>query len=127
MLHEFKEFINRGNVLDMAVGVLIGGALSTLVKSLTSNLLNPLISIFLGSIDLSAIKFRLGSALFTVGNFLNDVISFIIIAFIVFLIVKFFNHFRKEKKEDGSISPTEQYLKEIRDLLQQSKTDTPEK
>lgn len=127
MLHEFKEFINRGNVLDMAVGVLIGGALSTLVKSLTSNLLNPLISIFLGSIDLSAIKFRIGSALFTVGNFLNDVISFIIIAFIVFLIVKFFNHFRKEKKESGSISPTEQYLKEIRDLLQQSKTDTPEK
>ncbi|KRK38023.1 hypothetical protein FC62_GL000792 [Amylolactobacillus amylotrophicus DSM 20534] len=111
----------------MAVGVLIGGALSTLVKSLTSNLLNPLISIFLGSIDLSAIKFRIGSALFTVGNFLNDVISFIIIAFIVFLIVKFFNHFRKEKKDAGSISPTEQYLKEIRDLLQQSKTDTPEK
>lgn len=121
MLHEFKEFINRGNVLDMAVGVLIGGALATLVKSLTENLLNPLISIFLGSIDLSAIKFKVGSAMFTIGNFLNDVISFIIIAFIVFLIVKFFNHFRREKKEADSSSPTEQYLREIRDLLAKEK------
>lgn len=121
MLHEFKEFINRGNVLDMAVGVLIGGALATLVKSLTENLLNPLISIFLGSIDLSAIKFKVGSAMFTIGNFLNDVISFIIIAFIVFLIVKFFNHFRREKKKADSSSPTEQYLRDIRDLLAKEK------
>lgn len=105
----------------MAVGVLIGGALATLVKSLTENLLNPLISIFLGSIDLSAIKFKVGSAMFTIGNFLNDVISFIIIAFIVFLIVKFFNHFRREKKKADSSSPTEQYLREIRDLLAKEK------
>ena len=121
MLKEFKEFISRGSVLDMAVGVIIGSALTAVVKSLTDTLLNPFIGLFLGSVDLSAIKFTVGSANFRVGTFLNSVISFLIISFVVFLLVKFVNRFRrKEEVVEETPEPTdsEKYLKEIVELLQ---------
>lgn len=85
MLKEFKEFIARGNVMDLAVGVIIGAAFTAIVKSLVSDLINPLIGIFLGKIDLSNLVFSIGSAHFRYGSFLNEVINFLIIAFVVFL------------------------------------------
>lgn len=123
MLKEFKQFISRGNVLDLAIGVLIGSAFSGIVTSLTKNLLNPFIGLFLGQIDLSNLHFSIGSANFLVGQFLNDVIAFLITAFVVFLIAKAFNSFRKKEEEKPKAAPKpsqeEVYLQEIRDLLKQ--------
>ncbi|MEL1206230.1 large conductance mechanosensitive channel protein MscL, partial [Staphylococcus epidermidis] len=86
----------RGNVLDMAVGVILGAALKSIVDSLTKNLINPIISLFVGQVDLSGIALTIPGtkAVFKIGNFLNDVINFLIIAFVVFLIVKGFNKLR---------------------------------
>ncbi len=120
MLKEFKEFISKGSVLDMAIGVITGGALTALVGSLTKNILNPFISLFVGQMDLSAIKFTIGAATFTLGNFLNDLITFIIVSFVVFLIVKFANSMRpKEDEAPTGPTVTEATLAEIRDLLKQ--------
>ena len=79
MLKEFRQFIMRGNVLDLAVGVIIGSAFTGLVTSLTKNLINPILSIFAGKTDLSGLSVTLLGAKFTYGNFLNDVINFLII------------------------------------------------
>jgi large conductance mechanosensitive channel len=127
MIKEFKEFIMRGNVLDMAIGVIIGAAFKSIVDSLTTNLINPIIAMFVGSIDLSGIYFTINNAKFKVGAFLNDVINFFIIAIIVFLIVKGFNKLRDLGAKPGEESddeitpvqtPEEAVLVEIRDLLQ---------
>ena len=125
MIKEFKEFIMRGNVLDMAVGVILGAALKSIVDSLTKNLINPIISLFVGQVDLSGIALTIPGtkAVFKIGNFLNDVINFLIIAFVVFLIVKGFNKLRdmgkKTAEEEAQVVETKEevYLKEIRDLL----------
>ncbi|MGJ5643875.1 large conductance mechanosensitive channel protein MscL [Latilactobacillus curvatus] len=126
MIKEFKEFIMRGNVLDMAVGVILGAALKSIVDSLTKNLINPIISLFVGQVDLSGIALTIPGtkAVFKIGNFLNDVINFLIIAFVVFLIVKGFNKLRDmgkktEEEEEAQVVETKEevYLKEIRDLL----------
>lgn len=121
MLNEFKKFISRGSVIDMAVGVLIGGAFNSLVKSLTKNILSPLLGLFSNSVNLSSIKFSVGAASFTVGNFLDDVIQFLIMMFVIFIIVKVFNRLRDmtshQEAEEEVIPADEQYLKEIRDLL----------
>ncbi|WP_461217946.1 large conductance mechanosensitive channel protein MscL [Lapidilactobacillus salsurivasis] len=122
MIKEFREFISRGSVIDMAIGVLIGGAFNGLVASLTKNVLSPLIGIFTRSVDLSSISFQVGAAKFTIGSFLNDVIQFLIMMFVIFLIVKSFNKLRdlttkQAEPEPEAIPADEQYLKEIRDLL----------
>lgn len=125
MIKEFKAFIMRGNVLDMAVGVILGAALKSIVDSLTVNLINPIIALFIGKVDLSGIALTIPGtkAVFKIGNFLNDIINFLIIAFIVFLIVKGFNKLRDMSKEPEETAeeavPTQEelYLKEIRDLL----------
>ena len=125
MIKEFKEFIMRCNVLDMAVGVFLGAALKSIVDSLTKNLINPIISLFVGQVDLSGIVLTIPGtkAVFKIGNFLNDVINFLIIAFVVFLIVKGFNKLRdmgkKTEEEEAQVVETKEevYLKEIRDLL----------
>ena len=90
MLKEFKEFALRGNVLDLAVGVIIGGAFQKLVTSLTTNLISPILGCFT-EVDFSGWKLTIGNLNLTYGAFITDVINFIIMAFIVFLIVKFMN------------------------------------
>ena len=90
MLKEFKEFALRGNVLDLAVGVIIGGAFQKLVTSLTTNLISPVLGCFT-EVDFSGWKLTIGNLNLTYGAFITDVINFIIMAFIVFLIVKFMN------------------------------------
>lgn len=119
MLKEFKDFIARGNVIDMAVGIIVGAAFTSIVKSLVTYLINPLIGLFIGKIDLSNIIFTVGSAQFKVGAFLNAVINFLIISFVVFLLVKAINRFRKkdDKKEENKPSIEAQYLKEIAETL----------
>ncbi|WP_057875226.1 large-conductance mechanosensitive channel protein MscL [Liquorilactobacillus aquaticus] len=119
MIKEFKEFIARGNVIDLAVGVIIGGAFTSIVKSLVDYLINPLIGIFIGGIDFSDWVFRVGDATFRFGSFINAVINFLIVAFIVFLLVKGVNRFliRKKEEEATVTTPEVQLLEEIRDLL----------
>ena len=120
MLKEFKQFIARGNVIDLAVGVIIGAAFTAIVKSLVKNLINPLIGLFIGRIDLSNLTLKVGEANFRYGSFLNSIINFLIISFIVFLIVKAVNKFTKKEEGETPAAPTEvDYLKEIRDLLKE--------
>ncbi|WP_295745521.1 large-conductance mechanosensitive channel protein MscL [uncultured Limosilactobacillus sp.] len=128
MLKEFKEFIARGNVMDMAVGIIVGSAFTTIVKDLVTYLINPLIGLFIGKIDLSNIAFSVGAAQFKVGSFLNAVINFLIISFVVFLLVKGVNHFsqKKEEPQEEVVSEEVQYLKEIAETLKQQKADQPQ-
>ncbi len=90
MIKEFKEFALRGNVLDLAVGVIIGGAFQKLVTSLTTNLISPILGCFT-EVDFTGWKLTIGNLNLTYGAFITDVINFVIMAFIVFLIVKFMN------------------------------------
>lgn len=124
MLKEFKEFISRGDVMDLAVGVIIGAAFTAIVNSLVTNLINPLIGLFIGKIDLSNLVLKIGDATFKYGEFINSVINFLIIAFIVFLLVKAINKImpkKKEEPEEEVPSQEEVYLREIRDLLAHQK------
>ncbi|NLT81282.1 MAG: large-conductance mechanosensitive channel protein MscL [Lactobacillus paracasei subsp. paracasei] len=119
MLKEFQKFIMRGNVLDLAVGVIIGSAFTGLVTSLTKNLINPILSMFAGKTDLSRLYFTILGAKFTYGNFINDVLNFLIIAFVVFLLVKGINRILPSKPAKPAGPTQEELLTEIRDLLKQ--------
>lgn len=124
MLSEFKTFIMRGNVLDLAVGVIIGGAFTGLVKSLTNNLITPIISFFTGGTsDLNNLQLVITKELtFKYGAFINDVINFLITAFVVFMIIKMVNRiFRTSKDEEVKVNPELEILTEIRDLLESQK------
>lgn len=110
MLSEFKLFIAQGNVLDLAVGVIIGAAFGKITTSLVEDILNPIIGLLLGGIDLSQLKIVLKEAVGTVpevairyGNFLNTLIQFLIIAWVIFMIVKGANHMRLSR----SLAPKE--------------------
>ena len=124
MLKEFREFIARGNAMDLAVGIIIGAAFTAIVSSLVEDLVNPLLGIFIGGIDFSAISFGVGDAQFMIGNFINAVIKFLIIAFVVFMLVRTINKISKLGKteeapvEEAPKGPTqEELLTEIRDAL----------
>ncbi len=120
ILQEFRDFISRGNVVDMAVGVIVGGAFSSIVKSLTTNLINPLLGLFVGKIDFSALVLTVEHTQFRFGSFINAIINFLIIAFIVFLLVKGINKIEKmagAKEKAATVDPQVAYLKDIRDLL----------
>jgi large conductance mechanosensitive channel len=99
MLKEFKTFIARGNVLDLAVGVVIGAAFTAIVGSLVEDLINPLIGLIVGGVDFSALSFGLGDAQFMYGKFINAVIKFLIVAWVVFLLVKAVNKLMPKKEE----------------------------
>lgn len=121
MVKEFKEFISRGNMMDLAVGFIIGAAFTAIVNSLVKDLINPLIGLFIGKIDLSNLKFTIGEAKFKYGSFLNAVINFLIIALVVFFLIKLVNKItpKKEVEEDPAPTNEEIYLRQIRDLLQE--------
>ncbi|HIW71785.1 MAG TPA: large-conductance mechanosensitive channel protein MscL [Candidatus Levilactobacillus faecigallinarum] len=124
MLKEFKEFIARGNVMDLAVGVIVGAAFTAIVNSLVKNLINPLLGIFVGSIDFSNLVLTVGDAHFRYGAFINSIINFLIIAFVVFLLIKFLNKLvpaKEEEEADPEPSAEERYLKEIVTLLKDEK------
>ena len=118
VIGEFKEFISHGNVLDLAVGVIIGGAFQSLVTSLTNNLISPILGC-LTEADFTSYSLKIGNLNLKYGAFITDVINFLIMAFVVFLIVKFMNKLvrKEEEKEEPKESNEEKLLKEIRDLL----------
>ena len=105
MLKEFKAFIMRGNVMDLAVGVIIGGAFGKIVSSLVSDILMPLIGLVIGGIDFSGLAFSLGSAKVTYGVFINNLIDFLIIAMVIFLLVKGINSLQR-KPVPAPVEPT---------------------
>jgi len=124
MLQEFKDFIAKGNVMDMAVGIIMGAAFTAIVTSLVDDLLNPIISLFMGGVDFSGMKYLLGdgegAASFNYGNFIMAIINFIIVAWVVFLLVKMVNRVKAEEEvvEEEPAGPSqEDLLGEIRDLL----------
>ncbi|WP_135450855.1 large conductance mechanosensitive channel protein MscL [Tabrizicola caldifontis] len=105
MLNEFKTFIARGNVLDLAVGVVIGAAFTAIVTSLVDDLINPLIGLIVGGIDFSSWGFAIGDAKFAIGSFINAVIKFLIVAWVVFLIVKAVNRLMPKKEAAPTAPP----------------------
>ncbi|MDR3365310.1 MAG: large-conductance mechanosensitive channel protein MscL [Clostridiales Family XIII bacterium] len=116
---EFKVFALRGNVMDMAVGVVIGAAFTGIINSLVKDIIMPIIGLFTGNLNFSnfAIKFGEDNSL-AYGAFIQAVLNFVLIAFVLFLVIKFFNKLRNEKKDDTPAAPAEiDILTEIRDLL----------
>lgn len=108
---EFKEFISRGNVIDMAVGMIIGAAFTAIVKSLVDDIFNPLLGLILGRVNLNELKVQLGNSesYLTYGNFINAIITFLLTAFALFFVVKFINGMRnigKKKVEEAPAAPT---------------------
>ncbi len=121
MLKEFGDFIKKGNVLDLAVAVIIGGAFGAIVTSLVNDLLMPLIGIILGGVDFTALALTVGSATLTYGNFIQAVINFLVIAFVIFLLVRQVKKLEKQEEAAPAAPPEpsaeEKLLTEIRDLL----------
>ena len=97
MLKEFREFAIRGNVIDLAVAVIIGGAFGKIVTSLVDDIIMPLIGLLIGGIDFKSLAFQIGSAKITYGAFIQNVVDFIIVAFVIFLIVRTMNRFKKQE------------------------------
>lgn len=121
MLKEFKKFATRGNIVDLAVGVVIGGAFQSIINSLVSDIIMPAVSIFTGKVDFSNMVFTVGGASIKYGNFITAIVNFLIIAFSIFLVIRYLNKLNKrmenikfgkiqfhknDKKEDASCVPT---------------------
>ena len=135
MLQEFKEFALRGNVVDMAVGIVIGAAFSTIVKSLVDDIVMPPIGVIVGGVDFSnifvalngesyaslAVAREAGAPTLNIGLFINNVISFLIVAFVLFMAIKAMNHLRRMQEEEPETEPPPlrevQLLEDIRDAL----------
>jgi len=120
MLREFRKFISRGSVLDLAVAVIIGGAFGAIINSLVNDLLMPVVGILLGGIDFTGLAIQVGEALLTYGNFIQAVINFLIISFFLFLVVRAANRLRRPAEAPAEPPPPPQdvvLLTEIRDLL----------
>ena len=118
---EFKAFISKGDVVSMAVGLMVGSAFTAIITALNAHILTPIIGIFMGGIDFADIIVQVGEAKLEVGLFIQAVINFFITAFVLFLVVKFFNSFKKKEEEKPAAPPAVpedvKLLTEIRDLL----------
>ncbi len=142
IIQEFKEFISRGNVIDLAVGVIIGSAFTSIVNSLVNDIVMPILSIILGRINLDGLKYVIAPAgentdetVLAYGSFLQSIVNFLIIAFVIFLVVKAINTLREKvdaaaKKneqekpaEEPKLSDEAALLTEIRDMLKNGKND----
>ena len=119
MIQEFKDFINRGNVLDLAVAVVLGAAFGAVVTSFVDDVLMQIIAAVFGEPDFSSLTLDLGDSEVLYGSFLTAVISFLLIALGVFIVVKAVNALKREKDEEPAGPSETQLLTEIRDLLQQ--------
>lgn len=122
---EFKAFISKGDVVTMAVGLMVGSAFTAIVTALNANILTPILGIFLGGINFKGIVITIGSAVIEVGLFIQAIINFLITAFVLFLIVKFFNSLKKKEEAKPAPPPATpedvKLLREIRDLLKEGK------
>ena len=121
MVKEFRDFINRGNVIDLAVAVIIGAAFSGIVTSLVNDIVTPIIGVITGGVNFSGLAITVGEAVIGYGNFLQAVINFLLIAFVIFLLVRMVNNLRKKEADVPADPPAptteEKLLTEIRDLL----------
>ena len=102
MLKEFKEFIAKGNVFDLAIGIIIGAAFQKIVTSLVEDIITPLISMVTGNVNFSDLKITVGSAVISYGNFITAVIDFLIMAFVIFLMVKYINKINTKLQDAAS-------------------------
>lgn len=124
-LEEFKTFAMRGNVMDLAVGVIIGGAFSSITTSLINDIIMPIVGIFVNEASFADLQIKIGEAVITYGNFIQAVINFLILAFVVFCMVKAINKVVGKKEETPPPPPEpsneEKLLAEIRDLLKEKR------
>lgn len=123
MIKEFKEFMLRGNVMDLAVAVIIGGAFTAIVTSLVNDIIMPVVGVILGGVDFTALAITVGDANITYGNFIQAIINFLIIALVLFLLIRSINSMSRKKEEAPAAPPgptaEEKLLAEIRDLLRE--------
>ena len=128
MLREFKQFAVKGNVIDLAVGVVIGSAFGNIVTSLVNDIMMPIFGILLGGVNLTNQRIIIGQAVVKYGLFLQTIVDFLIIAFSIFVCIRFLQRLRsKEKKEALKKTPEEVViLSEIRDLLKEEKAKKPQ-
>ena len=123
--NEFKAFISKGDVVSMAVGLMVGSAFTAIITALNANILTPIIGIIMGGVNFADIIVQVGAAKLEVGLFIQAVINFFITAFVLFLVVKFFNNFKKKEEEAPAPEPVTPedivLLTEIRDLLKNQK------
>lgn len=126
MLQDFKKFILKGNVMDLAIAVVIGAAFAAIVASLVTDIITPLIGIILGGIDFTGLVLTVGDAQVMYGNFIQSIFNFIIVALAIFMFVRILMKFQRKKEEvveEGpAIDAKEALLSEIRDLLKNQKT-----
>lgn len=112
MLKEFKEFATRGNIMDMAIGVVIGGAFQSIVNSLVNDIIMPAVSILTGKVDFSNMVFTVNDVSITYGNFITAIVNFLIIAFSIFLAITYVNKLNKKMEDlntDKSIKLLQKY------------------
>lgn len=136
---EFKEFISKGNVIDLAVGVVIGNAFGKIVSSLVDNIMMPLVGLIIGGVDFSSLSIKFQGANIKYGLFIQNIVDFLIVAFCIFTVIKIMNSFDKkvkdklkkeeeEKKEEKpELTKDQELLIEIRDLLKKQEKETKKK
>jgi large conductance mechanosensitive channel len=119
MWKDFKAFVLKGNVLDLAIAVVLGAAFGAIVTSLVNDIIMPLVGIILGGIDFASLSIQVGSATVLYGKFIQAIVNFLIIAFVIFLIVRAMVKLKKQEAAAPPPGPTaeEKLLTEIRDLL----------
>jgi large conductance mechanosensitive channel len=125
MWQDFKSFLQRGNVLDLAVAVIVGNAFGAIIKSLVDDLLMPLVGVLIGGINFTGLALKVGAAKITYGNFLQAIVNFLIIAFALFMVVRASTRLEAKKAEPAEQAPEPdpelKLLEEIRDLLKASR------
>jgi large conductance mechanosensitive channel len=122
MWKEFQEFVNRGNVIDLAVAVIIGGAFGAIISSLIDDIVMPLIGVLLGGVDFTSLSIQVGEAEILYGNFIQATVNFLIIALAIFFVVRGYNSLKRDQEEAEPEEPPEpsaeeKLLAEIRDIL----------
>ena len=123
MLKEFRDFVFRGNVIDLAVAVIIGGAFWLIITSLVNDIIMPLIGVLLGGVDFASLTVQVEDAVIAYGKFIQAIVNFLIVGFVLFLILKSYNALMRKKSEAPAAPPApsaeEKLLTEIRDMLKE--------
>ena len=126
-IKEFKEFIARGDVMSMAIGIIIGGAFTAIVNSLVADIVTPFLGLILGGLDFTGISIKVKETEFMIGNFIQAIIMFLLTALVIISVMKVFNSFKRKEEEVVEEAPAPeipqdiQLLTEIRDLLKDNK------
>lgn len=124
MIKEFKNFISKGNVIDLAIGVIIGAAFGKIVTSLVEDVLMPLIGVLIGGLDFTAFNFTIDDAVIKYGMFIQNIVNFLIVSFCIFIMIKLISKFKTKKEKEIIKTKSEEVLllTEIRDLLSKKNT-----